>query len=119
MRRTLKIRRVTTKRIVWREFIIRVRYTYHVHSQRRFNGAEFRGRIYIDHVEIEVIAAPPRAICPLTTTGYRSLYLPTDDLRRAGGPVAYITRLLNEHARDRDWIRRDVVSRQGDLFADL
>ena len=41
LRPTLSIRRVTTKRLIWREYTLRIRYTYRYQRHRYFNGTRF------------------------------------------------------------------------------
>jgi hypothetical protein len=68
-----------------------------------------------DHIEIESIA-PPRAALPITDTGYLSHFIDWRALKEAGGPVAFVTGWLAREQQSKDWRRRDLARRQGDLF---
>ena len=118
-RPTLAIRRVTTKRLVWREYTLRIRYTYRYQRHRYFNGTRFQGHVTFDMLEVEVLAPHDPSLCPLTESGYRAYTLRTGDLRNAGGPVAFVRRHLDDAARDPRWIKRDLAARQLNLFGHL
>lgn len=68
-------RRSSTARIVWRDVTAKVRHTrdYLLDGQ--------------DHVEVMVVA-PAGAVLPITETGYRSHFLPAEELATAGAPCA-------------------------------
>ena len=119
LRPTLNIRRVTTKRLVWREYTLRIRYTYRYQRHRHFNGTRFSGHVTFDMLEVEVLAPGDPSLCPLTESGYRAYILRTGDLRNAGGPVAFVRRHLEVAARDPHWIKRDLAARQLNLFGHL
>ena len=107
----LKIRRVTHFRIVWRGTTIKLKYQYkHVAAHR---WQEPKDRLSID------IIGPNADLCPpLTLTAGRSVYIQTKHLRKLGGPVAYVTRLLNLAATDPRWIKTERRRRQLDLYPD-
>lgn len=68
-----------------------------------------------DHVEVESIK-PKRAPLPITETGYSSSFIDWRQLKEAGGPVAFIEGWLARGTQSRDWRKRDLAQRQGDLF---
>ncbi len=69
-----------------------------------------------DHLEFEVIA-PPRAALPITDTGYRSHFLPADEIARAGGPLPLVADWLGSTAALAPWRRAQQAAAQGDLFS--
>ena len=110
-RPTLKIRRVTHFRIVWRGIPVKLTYQHKHVSAYRWSDA--KDRLSID------IAGPNADLCPpLTLTSGRSVYIQTKHLRKLGGPVAYVTRLLDLAATDPRWIKTERRRRQLDLFPD-
>lgn len=68
-----------------------------------------------DHVEVESIK-PKRAPLPITETGYSSSFIDWRQLEEAGGPVAFIEGWLARETQSKDWRKRDLAERQGDLF---
>jgi hypothetical protein len=68
-----------------------------------------------DHLEIESIK-PARVPLPITSTGYRSYFLPAAELADAGGPVAFVTAWIGQEARDKTWTKAAAKKAQGDLF---
>lgn len=68
-----------------------------------------------DHVEVESIK-PKRAPLPITQTGYSSSFIDWRQLKAAGGPVAFIEGWLARETQSKDWRKRDLAQRQGDLF---
>ena len=68
-----------------------------------------------DHVEVESIR-PRRAALPITETGYSSSFIDWRQLQAAGGPVAFIEGWLARETQSKDWKKRDLAERQGDLF---
>lgn len=68
-----------------------------------------------DHVEVESIK-PKRAPLPITETGYSSSFIDWRQLKEAGGPVAFIEGWLARETQSKDWRKRDLAQRQGDLF---
>jgi hypothetical protein len=107
-RSRLKIRRVTHFRIIWRGIKIKIKYQYQLMSGSSYQESS-------DHISIYVIG-PNADLCPLTATGYRSIHISTRSLRKLGGPVAYVTRLLNQSANTPQWIKTERSRRQLDLF---
>jgi hypothetical protein len=57
------------------------------------------------HIELRVTAcdAPP---LPITTTGYLSHFLDEDELKAAGGPVAFFTAWLDREAGSKTYLKR-------------
>ncbi len=68
-----------------------------------------------DHVEVESIK-PTRAPLPITETGYSSSFIDWRQLKEAGGPVGFIEGWLARETQSKDWRKRDLAQRQGDLF---
>jgi hypothetical protein len=68
-----------------------------------------------DHIEIEAIE-PKRAILPITETGYRSHFIKSDDVERAGGVRRFVTDWLASAAASKPWQRSQQAAKQGDLF---
>ena len=68
-----------------------------------------------DHIEVESIV-PKKAPLPITETGYRSHFLPPLELLNNGGPVTFVTALMDREAEGKDWQKRQVIRQQGDLF---
>lgn len=68
-----------------------------------------------DHVEVESIK-PKRASLPITETGYCSSFIDWRQLKEAGGPVAFIEGWLARETQSKNWRKRDLAQRQGDLF---
>jgi len=62
------------------------------------------------------VEAPIGAPIPVTSTGYRSHFLPPVSIIRAGGPAAFVSVWLDEQAKDRKWPGIDERWRQRDLF---
>ncbi len=109
-RPSLKIRRVTHFRMVWRG--IKIKFEYHYQFTRAYSNQDSS-----DHISLYVIG-PDADLCPLTATGYRSIHISTRSLRKLGGPVAYVTCLLNQSANHPQWIKTERRRRQLDLFPD-
>jgi hypothetical protein len=107
-RPTLKIRRVTHFRIVWRGIAIKLKYHYQCTRAYRYHDS-------CDSISVYVIG-PNADLCPLTETGYRSIHMSTRTLRKLGGPVAYVTRLLDQSASNPKWVKTERSRRQLDLF---
>lgn len=59
---------------------------------------------------------PPRAVLPITGTGYLSHFVPQGTIAQHGGPVAYVRRMLDEAASLPEWRKHLADSRQGSLF---
>ncbi|WP_255406260.1 hypothetical protein [Novosphingobium sp. CF614] len=79
-----------------------------VHTPRRWNA--------IEHLEIRSVA-PEVAVLPITSTGYRSHFLPIGTVDAHGGDVVtQVTAWLNEAAAKPDWQAHVKASRQGSLF---
>ena len=99
----MKKRITHTYRIVWRGITLQIR-----HQPLYFDyGA--------DHIEIHV-KKPKDAIIPITETGYRSHFIDEEELKQAGGPVAFVTAWLDREGNTKKWIKRELASRQLELF---
>ena len=59
---------------------------------------------------------PERPPLPVTTTGYRSHFVPFGLVEEAGGPIAFVQAWLDEEARSESWKRHLEASRQLSLF---
>lgn len=55
-------------------------------------------------------------ILPVTTTGYRSHFLPQGIVEAAGGPEAFVMAWLDEEAKSAMWKKQEAASRQLSLF---
>lgn len=66
------------------------------------------------HIEITV-DAPPGAPIPLTETGYRSHFMPTELLADNGGAVAFVTAWLDREATTKAWGKTEAKWRQLEL----
>jgi hypothetical protein len=104
-----KIRRIRHFSIVWRGLRIKLKYQYkHVAAH---HWQEPKDRLSI------VIVGPNADLCPpLTDYAPSTVYIQTAHLRTLGGPVAYVTRLLNLSASNPRWIKTERRRRQLDLF---
>lgn len=89
----------------WRGIAIRIAF-----APVSFGGSE---NYRVSHFDIETDAREP---LPITETGYRSHFLPPDEVEDAGGPVAYVVAWLDHAAQSPDWKRREDEMRQGSLF---
>jgi len=96
-------RRSSTARIVWRDVTAKVRHTH----DYLLDGQ--------DHVEVMVVA-PAGAVLPITETGYRSHFLPAEELAAAGGAVRFVLDWLDREARTRRWQATEFRWRQLDMF---
>lgn len=67
------------------------------------------------HLEIESLS-PPRAPLPMTETGYRSHFIPPQDVERFGGPEAYVEAWITELSGTAAWRQTDAAARQLALF---
>lgn len=66
-----------------------------------------------DHHHIELRADQP---LPVTTTGYRSLFLPIDECRRFKSLEELLQHWLDTAARSSEWIKAQEERRQLKLF---
>jgi len=66
------------------------------------------------HLELRS-TCPDRAPLPVTETGYRSRFLPREEVEALAGPEGYARAWLDEAARDPAWRDRD-DGRQLSLF---
>jgi hypothetical protein len=67
------------------------------------------------HLELRVLA-PEDVPIPVTETGYRSHFLFAQQVKAAGGPVAYVRRWLEQEARSPAYRRALERWRQLELF---
>jgi hypothetical protein len=67
----------------------------------------------MDHHHIELRADQP---LPVTTTGYRSLFLPIDECRRFKSLEEFLHHWLDTAARSSEWIKAEEERRQLKLF---
>jgi len=58
------------------------------------------------------VLAPRGAPLPITTTGYRSHFLPAEELATEGGPVAFVTAWLDREANSKAWEKTEFAWRQ-------
>lgn len=71
------------------------------------------GSVSTAHLEISSDARVP---LPVTETGYRSIFLPAEQVEAFGGPVAYVQALLDQEAASDAWQEHLEASRQPSLF---
>lgn len=96
--------RPTTYKIAWRDILIVIRHEL----DYLWKGTS--------RIEIHVVR-PKRTSIPITETGYRSHFIDTIELINAGGAVTFVTAWLDREALSKEWQKRDIARRQGDLFA--
>ena len=106
-----RIRRVRHFRLKWRGLTVKLKYQYKHVAAHRWQEPKDRLSIAID--------GPDADLCPpLTDYAPRSVYVQTKHLRKLGGPVAYVTRMLTLAAANPKWIKTERRRRQLDLFPD-
>ncbi|ESQ82989.1 hypothetical protein [Asticcacaulis benevestitus] len=54
------------------------------------------------HIQVEAIE-PERAPLPITETGYRSHFIPAEQVERQGGPLAFVTLWIEGAAKSSQW----------------
>ncbi|MBL4877080.1 MAG: hypothetical protein JKY10_11385 [Cohaesibacteraceae bacterium] len=69
--------------------------------------------IGMDHIEIRVEDKTP---IPVTSTGYRSLFIPSIETEVTSDPVAYILAWLDHEAAKPEWQIRERQAAQLSLF---
>jgi hypothetical protein len=84
---------------VWRDVTARVRHTPNYISKGW------------SHIELTVVT-PKGAPLPVTATGYLSHFLDADDLKRAGGAVAFFLAWIEREAKTKAWAKREFAWRQ-------
>ena len=67
------------------------------------------------HLEVEAVN-PPRAVLPITDTGFRSHFLTAENVDVVGGAVAYVIEALNLAAKHPAWKKRRAAQKQLSLF---
>ncbi len=75
----------------------------------------FEGCPDMAHLEIESLS-PPRAPLPMTDTGYRSHFIPPQEVERFGGPEAYVEAWIAELSDSTAWRQTHASARQLALF---
>lgn len=89
--------------ITWRGVAIAVRY-----QPEKFG--------LMSHLELRTVR-PEGAALPVTETGYRSHFIEPGTVENfEGGVVAYVTAWLEEEARSKEWQKKQLQSRQPELF---
>lgn len=66
-----------------------------------------------DHHHIELRADQP---LPVSSTGYRSLFLPIDECRRFKSPEEFLQHWLDDAATSTEWLKAEEERRQLKLF---
>ena len=69
--------------------------------------------LHTDHHHIELRADQP---LPVTSTGYRSLFLPIDESRRFKSLEEVLKHWLDDAANSKEWIKAQEEQRQLKLF---
>ncbi|MHA6266343.1 hypothetical protein ACXYMP_05700 [Aliiroseovarius sp. CAU 1755] len=95
----------------WRGMLIEVRYCRSWTKLHSGQPDEF----HMAHIEIESIE-PARAMLPITETGYRSHFVPEQEVIEGGGALAYVEQALDEAASSISWQIREQEARQYSLF---
>lgn len=67
------------------------------------------------HLDVTAIT-PPRSPLPFSETGYRSRFLPADEVAAYGGPEAYVRAWLDHEAKRPAWKAHVAASKQLSLF---
>lgn len=93
---------------------VSARLTWHGVLCRVSHQANFINKGW-SQIEIEVID-PRGAPIPITDTGYRAHHLDEEELRAAGGFVAYFTSWLEREANTEGYARAKAKWNQLDLF---
>ena len=75
----------------------------------------FEGCPDMAHLEIESLS-PKRAPLPMTETGYRSHFIPPQEVERFGGVEAYVEAWITELSGTTAWRQTDAAARQLALF---
>ena len=53
---------------------------------------------------------------PITETGYRSHFLPEEEVNAKGSPIAYVRAWLDHAALSPSWIKKEEAAKQMSLF---
>jgi hypothetical protein len=91
-----------THRLTWRHAQLEVRHT-----------PDYLGE-GSHHIEV-IVKAPKGAPIPITHTGYRSQFVEREELKAAGGAVAYVRDWLDREARQKAWEAIEFKWRQLEL----
>ena len=98
-----KSRDVTRSTLTWRHVTCRV--------------VETRNFLTPGTTQLEIrVVRPNGAPLPITTTGYRAVYVPALALSNAGGAHLFITQWLNKDATSKAYIKAENDWRQPSLF---
>jgi hypothetical protein len=73
------------------------------------------GHYRIAHLDIMSVQ-PERAPLPITETGYRSCFLPREEVDAEGGPEAYVRAWLEVAAKEPEWRNYVATTQQLSLF---
>jgi len=65
------------------------------------------------HIEVR---SPDSQPIPITETGYRSIFVSPEILSEWGGPLPYVTAMLDAEAKRREWITAQAKQQQLTLF---
>lgn len=98
------IRGVFTQRIDWHGITVEVSYR-----------PDWMPGLGVAHLELCSVA-PERAPLPMSETGYRSHFLPADEVVAEGGPIAYAVAWLDHAAAAPAWLAQQEKARQFTLF---
>ncbi|MDV6333157.1 hypothetical protein [Asticcacaulis sp. 201] len=100
-----KERTITTQTIDWQGITLSVSYEADYLNISRHSG--------FATAHLQVQAPVP---LPFTETGYRSHFLPAEEVDELGGPVAYVLAWLDEAAQSPAWRKQQEAARQLSLF---
>ena len=94
----------------WNGILIEVRY-----CRNWSPGYEEVYGYAMSHIEIESIE-PARAVLPLTSTGYKSHFVPKPDVVETGSVLDYVTEALEQAAANPAWKAQELAARQYSLL---
>lgn len=95
-----------TLTLPWQGMNIKVTYQPHFsEAVREIQGYQL--------AHITVTAATP---LPITETGFRSIFLADEEVKQAGGAIAYVRQILDEAAKSKEWQQYKVKQSQLSLF---
>lgn len=101
------VRNIEIVSLIWEAITIEVRY------EPEWLGTI--GEYRIAHLDITSLQ-PERAPLPITETGYRSRFLPREEVDAEGGPEAYVRGWLEAAAKEPEWRNYVATTQQLSLF---
>jgi len=80
---------------------------------------DFLGNVLHATAHLQIQSEPRTQPLPMTETGYKSHFLPAEEIDASGGVIAYVTRWLDAAALRPAWKAFEREQRQGCLFQSL